>query len=69
MNKNSKSVATPGIREEGEVDTQSELLPRDQGTQYRAVVARGLYLTQDRSDIGYAVKELSRWMSRPTQKD
>ena len=32
---------------------------------YRALVARAIYLSQDRSDIQYAVKELSRKMSEP----
>ena len=36
---------------------------------YRAVVARANYLSQDRSDIRYAVKELSRSMSKPTESD
>ena len=38
-------------------------------TLYRAVVARANYLSQDRSDIRYAVKELCRHMSKPTEKD
>ena len=36
---------------------------------YRAVIARANYLSQDRSDIRYAVKELSRSMSQPTVRD
>jgi len=36
---------------------------------FRAIVARGNYLSQDRTDIRYAVKELSRAMSKPTQQD
>ena len=32
---------------------------------YRAAVARGIYLAQNRSDIGFAVKELARKMSTP----
>ena len=36
---------------------------------YRGMVARGNYLGQDRSDIQYAVKELSRGMSAPTEVD
>ena len=37
--------------------------------QYRGLVARGLYLSQDRTDIGYAIKELSRCMSAPRKGD
>ena len=32
----------------------------------RALVARANYISQDRTDIMYATKELSRGMSRPT---
>ena len=39
----------------------------EEATKYRAVVARANYLSQDRSDIRYAVKELSRSMSQPTE--
>ena len=41
----------------------------EQATQYRAMVARCNYLSQDRSDIQFAVKELCRSMSRPTVED
>ena len=34
----------------------------------RAIVASGIYLAQDRSDIAFAVKELSRRMSKPYKK-
>ena len=33
------------------------------------MVARANYLAQDRSDIGFAVKELSRSMAKPTECD
>ena len=36
---------------------------------YKALVARANYLAQDRSDIVFAVKELSRSMSAPTIGD
>lgn len=38
----------------------SKAISRKEATQYRALVAWGIYLTQDRSDIEFAVKELSR---------
>ena len=38
-------------------------------TSYRAITARGMYLSQDRSDIQYAVKETSRSMSCPKLSD
>ena len=33
------------------------------------MTARGIYLAQDRTDIQFAVKELSRRMSKPTVSD
>ena len=44
-------------------------LSNTEASMYRASVARGNYLAQDRSDIQYAVKELSRAMSNPTIND
>ena len=44
-------------------------LAGSEATMYRAMVARANYLSQDRSDIRYAVKELSRSMSKPTEAD
>ena len=64
-------VSTPGIKPSEEVRTDGDeepLEPRD-ATRYRAITARGLYIAQDRTDIQYAVKELSRWMSKPTLRD
>ena len=45
------------------------LLPADQTTQYRAVIARANFISPDRPDITYAVKELARSMAAPTLKD
>ena len=44
-------------------------LGNKEATQYRAIVARANYLCQDRSDIQFAVNELCRAMSEPTQGD
>jgi hypothetical protein len=52
-----------------EYEDDDEELESGQQTQYRAIVARALYLCQDRSDIQYATKELSRRMSNPKVKD
>ena len=56
MQADSKEVATPGIRREWTPEDEKELSPED-ATAYRACVARGNYLAQDRTDIQYAVKE------------
>ena len=37
--------------------------------QYRGIIARMNYLGQDRSQIQFAVKELSRAMTKPTEQD
>ena len=47
----------------------NENLSDQMATIYRAVTARGIYLSQDRSDIQQAVKELSRSMAMPIQSD
>lgn len=60
-------MGTPGEKEKS-TDEPKEVTPA-QATLYRACVARGIYMTQDRSDIQYAVKELSRAMSNPTSQD
>ena len=39
-----------------------------EATVYTGIVARGNYLPQDRTDLGYAVKELSKDMSNPKQE-
>lgn len=40
-----------------------------EASRYRALTARANYVAQDRSDIKFPVKELSRKMSRPQRKD
>ena len=58
-----KAVSTPGKKQDGD----DEELGSSQATAYRGFVARANYLAQDRCDIQYAVKELSRSMSKPTK--
>ena len=52
-----------------EIESPGRELEGHEATMYRAIVARANYLSQDRSDIQYAVKELSRSMSSPTVSD
>ena len=65
-----KEVSTPGTREEGRTteDNEEQLSEKDK-TRYRAIVARLNYFTPDRPDIAYAVKELARAMSNPSNGD
>ena len=44
------------------------VLSKSEATRYRGIVARGNYLAQDRTDIAYAIKELSKEMSSPKQE-
>ena len=60
-----------GERQQNQGPTQEELeaLGQKEATLYRAMSARANYLSQDRSDIQVAVKELTRSMSAPTAAD
>ena len=49
--------------------SRGEHLPPSQATKYRSLVARANYLTADRADLMFAVKELARRMSCPTTTD
>ena len=67
LNDESRSANTPGQKHTGELEGE-ELKP-DEARMYRGMVARANYLGEDRSDIQYAVKELSRNMSQPREND
>ena len=64
LNVTSKSHTTPGTNEKGK-EVKDERLSPEMTSRYRAWVARANYLSQDRSDIAYATKELTRRMSDP----
>ena len=51
-----------------EAEGGEEALEAERATMYRSLVARGNFLSQDRTDIQYAVKELSRDMSKPSER-
>ncbi len=66
-------MCTPGVKgvigsEEEEAEFDQEM-DRSESTVYRAIVARGIYLAQDRSDSDFAVEELPRRMSQPDRRD
>lgn len=68
--KDSKSVATPGTKEEGRTQQDQDVpLDEDESTKCRALVARCNYLSPDRPDIAFAVNELARSMSAPLRGD
>ena len=67
-----KTVVTPGVAEEKtskEQDDDEEALSRDQCRAYRRAAARLNYMAQDRPDLAYAAKELSRAMANPKPAD
>ena len=68
--KEAKAVSTPGTKEEGRTqEDHEEKLAEKEATKYRAVIARCNYLSADRPDISFAVKELARAMATPTTGD
>ena len=65
-----KGVKSPGedVKPWSE-DEDAEALGTREATDYRALAARGNYLSPDRPDIQYAVKECCRGMASPTRGD
>ena len=57
----------------GELDDQpaevGEAMSSERATEYRSITARANFLSSDRADIIYAVKECARCMATPTVKD
>jgi hypothetical protein len=65
-----KGVKSPGEEDKPwqEEENGQTLVGKD-NTQYRALAARANYLSSDRADIQYAVKEVCRGMANPTRGD
>ena len=55
-----KSVTSPGQKRSKEEEHDEEEMAGSEATKYRALAARAMFLAQGRTDIGFAVKELSR---------
>ena len=65
-----KAVATPGTKDEGTTTENCEdTLSDDLTFQYRAITARCNYISPDRPDLAFIVKELARHMSKPIKGD
>ena len=63
-----KTVTILGIKEEGCIqEDKDEKLGDKEASQYRAFVARSNYLSPDRPDIAYSVKEFARNMFSPSR--
>ena len=65
-----KSVCTLGTKDEGTTIMHcEEVFQDDHASQYRAIIARRNYITPDRPDLAFTVKELARRMAKPTKGD
>ena len=64
-----KGAPTPGVKECELTEDEETMLEGAEITLYRALAARLNYLAQDRPDIQYAAKEISRRMSQPRVGD
>ena len=62
---NAKSVSTPGEDQKAErEETDLELLDPFKASEYRQLAARTNFMTLDRADTQYAVKEICRGLAR-----
>ena len=68
---NSRAVGTPGAKDDNLHDevNEQELLNKEDSRIYRRAAARLNYLSLDRPDIGYAIKEVARCMANPRVGD
>ena len=65
LDDNCNGAATPGIKPlPSQIDVEEALPPAEQ-SEFRAVAARGNYVSADRVDIQFASKETCRFMSKP----
>ena len=65
-----KAVTTPGTKEaDGAPGEEEPLDDAAEVTAFRGICARALYLSVDRPEIRFAVKELARRMAAPTRRD
>ena len=62
-----KGVVTPGVSASDGGPTGETAV--GEGSQFRAVAARGNYLGQDRMDMQFAAKDISIFMSKPEEQD
>ena len=64
-----KRYEQKGKRYEQKVDSSEALLGSTEARMFRGLAARLNYLAQDRPDLQYSAKEISRRMARPSQRD
>ena len=61
-----KPSNVPGNKEDGQVENGEELVDEAKAKIYRSCVGSAIFLSGDRFDIKYAVKELAKSMKQPT---
>ena len=69
---NARPVTTPMVAEAKDIEEQrkdSKALNAEEATQYRALTARLNYLAQDRPDLQFTAKAVSKYMSEPREHD
>ena len=68
QSKEMKGAKTPGVKKT-DPDEERILMGPTASKSYRGLVALANFMAQDRSDIGYASKEVSKTMSSPAECD
>ena len=68
VNKNN-ILSTPGCDEDKRQEGRDEELDGRSATKFRRAAAMLNYMSQDRPDLSFASKEVSRGMAKPTAKD
>ena len=68
LNEDSREAGVPIAKDDDDRGRNIEL-DQSAAKQFRGIIARMSYLGQDRSQIQFAVKELSRGIARHTEKD
>jgi len=69
LDRKAKAVTSPGERRAFEDREEHPELDRSESKRYRAIIARANYMSTERSDVQYSVKELSRFMAIPRTCD
>ena len=69
LDKKAKAVTSPGERRAFKDRDEHLELDRSESKRYRAIIARANYMSTERSDVQYSVKELSRFMTIPQTCD
>ena len=67
---NAKGVESPDVKKSADqqaLETRSPLLPKEAASEFRSAAMRAAYLSQDKPDIGHAVKSLATQLVQPTE--